>query len=175
MSESFVKLTDEHAIKSFDCGDSEIETDLKNFLFQNAKPYLAEKMGVTYLIENEQATISYCTILNDKISMSVDEKKIWNRINRNIRNEKHRKSYPAIKIGCLATNTNYKNQGYASAILDFILKYLLSDEQFSGCRFLTVDAYNTPAILKFYTDYGFNFFTMKDIESKTRAMYLDIC
>ena len=43
MSESFVKLTNDHAIKTFDCGDSEIEIDLKNFLIQNATPIPAEK------------------------------------------------------------------------------------------------------------------------------------
>lgn len=174
MKEKFVKLTINHKIKNFNCGDNDYEKDLTNFLFTNAKPYLQEKMGVTYIIENAHDTITYCTILNDKISMSVDEKQIWNRLNRKIANEKRRKSYPAMKIGCLATNKDYKKSGYASAIVDFITKHLLSDEQFSGCRFLTVEAYNKPKVIKFYTDYGFKFISEKDSDKKTRCMYLDI-
>ena len=175
MEERFVKLTEAHQIKPFECGKSKIEADLTEFLHKQSKLYLKEKMGTTYLIENDTDTISYCTILNDKISMSVDEKKVWNRINRNIKNEKHQKSYPAIKIGSLATNCNYAQKGYASYLIDFVKNYLLSDTQFSGCRFITVDAYNTEKVLAFYFNYGFRFFSEKDCDATTRSMYLDIC
>ncbi|MCQ2608473.1 MAG: GNAT family N-acetyltransferase [Bacteroidales bacterium] len=131
-------------------------------------------MGITYILENYKHTIAFCTILNDKISMSSNEKNIWNKINRNIPNNKRRKSYPAIKIGSLATNTIYQRQGYGAALIDFVKDYLLSNKQFSGCRFITVDASNNEKTISFYKNYGFKFLSDKDNDHKTRCMYHDI-
>ena len=171
----FVRLTDEHLIKPFNCGDEQKDLDLADFLVNNARLYAKERMGVTYLIEDDNETVCYCTVLNDKISMSVDEKHIWNRINRKINNGKRRKSYPAIKIGCLATNIHYTKMGFATKLVDFVRQYLLSDRQFSGCRFMTIDAYNDKNVLQFYENYGFRFFSEKDLTANTRSMYFDIC
>jgi len=44
----------------------------------------------------------------------------------------------------------------------------------TGCRFLTVDAYNRDNILKFYTKNDFQFFYDKDKNRKTRAMFFDL-
>ncbi len=174
LKETFIKLKDKTNIKPFDCGSEDYQIDLTNFLFDNAKLYQKEKMGTTYILENSKHTIAFCTILNDKISMSLDERTIWNKINRNISNNKRRKSYPAIKIGSLATNTIYQKQGYGAALIDFIKEYLLSNKQFSGCRFITVDASNNEKTISFYKNYGFKFLSEKDEYLKTRCMYHDI-
>ena len=137
--------------------------------------YLKQKLGVTYLIEDANETIAYCTILNDKIERSSIASSFWNKFNKkNIVNEKRRKSYPAIKIGCLATNEKYQGQGFARILVNFIKNHLLSDEQFSGCRFITVDAYNDRAVIDSYLRMGFSFIQDTDKDDVTRCMYLDI-
>ncbi len=44
----------------------------------------------------------------------------------------------------------------------------------TGCRFLTVDAYNNPDTLNFYKKNDFEFFTSDDENDSTRAMYFDL-
>lgn len=175
MNTYFIKLSENHSIKSFSCGSQKKDIDLADFLIDEAKLYLKQKLAVTYLIENDEDTISFCTILNDKIERTSIPSKFWNKYNRkNIINEKRRKSYPAIKIGCLATNEKYQGKGYARILLSFIKTHLLSENQFSGCRFITVDAYNDKAVIDSYLHLGFSFIQEDDANEATRCMYLDI-
>ena len=44
----------------------------------------------------------------------------------------------------------------------------------TGCRFVTVDAYNNPGTIGFYQKNGFNFLTEKDLKDDTRLMYFDL-
>jgi len=44
----------------------------------------------------------------------------------------------------------------------------------TGCRLVTVDAYNNPRALNFYQSNGFDFFTEKDKEQSTRSMFFDL-
>lgn len=59
-------------------------------------------------------------------------------------------------------------------LVNFIKSHLLSDEQFSGCRFVTVDAYNDKSVIDSYTRMGFTFIQDSDKDDVTRCMYLDI-
>lgn len=58
----------------------------------------------------------------------------------------------------------------AVALLDFCF---VTDNR-TGCRFLTVDAYNKPAVIKFYERNGFKLFTYKDKAKDARALYFDL-
>lgn len=74
---------------SFDCGDP----DLNDFLITDAKNYLRSMMALTYLLEdeNENKTVAYYSLLNDKIVFDPDDKRFWNKLNRKIANDKRRK------------------------------------------------------------------------------------
>ena len=75
MNTHFLKLTETHDIKNFTCGTKKKDIDLTDFLLKEAKLYYKQKLGVTYLIENEYDTIAYCTILNDKIERIIPKSK----------------------------------------------------------------------------------------------------
>ena len=64
----FERLTITHQIKPFDCNDE--DTDLKEFLEDDALPYLKQLLAVTYLIETPKETIAFFTVSNDKILLS---------------------------------------------------------------------------------------------------------
>lgn len=67
---SFIRLKDSHPLKPFDCGD----VDLTDFFNNDCKHYLRELLAVTYIIENNQETIAFFSVLNDKITITdVDE------------------------------------------------------------------------------------------------------
>lgn len=96
----FRQINADTIIKSFDCGD----TDLNDFLYSDAINYYKTMMALTYLLEDKTAdkTVAYYSLLNDKIIFDPGEKRVWNRLNRLVPNSKRRKEYPAVKIGRLA-------------------------------------------------------------------------
>ncbi len=79
---------------------------------------------------------------NDRISLAdFPDKTSFNRFRKQkFVNEKRLKSYPATKICRLGTNQKFQNQGLGTVIVDFIKSYFSEDNK-TGCRFLTVDAY----------------------------------
>ncbi len=166
---TFRQIETDTEIKSFDCGDA----DLNDFLVSDAKNYLRSMMALTYLLEDnsECKTVAYYSLLNDKIVFDPEEKLFWNRLNRKIVNSKRRKEYPAVKIGRLAVSKDYAGNHIGEAIL-LQVKHMFATMSRSACRFITVDAY--AAAVPFYERCGFMFLTDKDRTSKTRAMYFDL-
>lgn len=166
---TFRLLEADTPIKSFDCGDN----DLNDFLISDAKHYLREMMALTYLLEDEKAskTVAYYSLLNDKIVYNPEDKQFWNKLNRKISNKKRRKDYPAVKIGRLAVSQDYSGQQIGKAII-LQIKHMFSIMRRSACRFITVDAY--IGAVPFYQKCGFIFLSDKDKDSKTRAMYFDL-
>lgn len=79
---------------------------------------------------------------------------------------------PALKIGRLAVSNSYKGNGVGGAILDFLKLYAFKENDKSGCKFLTVDAY--AASIEFYLKNGFQFMTENDKNKHTRQMYYDL-
>lgn len=166
---TFRQIDADTQIKSFDCGDA----DLNDFLISNAINYYKSMMALTYLLEDNETdkTVAYYSLLNDKIIFDPDEKRLWNRLNRNVANSKRRKEYPAVKIGRLAISKDYAGQQIGRSIL-LQLKHIFATMRRSACRFITVDAY--AATVPFYQKCGFTFLSEKDRYSPTRAMYFDL-
>lgn len=166
---SLRQIDSETVIKSFDCGDA----DLNDFLCCDAVNYFNSMMALTYLMEDleSNSTVAYYSLLNDKIVFDPDVKKIWNKLNRNIANSKRRKEYPAVKIGRLAVSKEYAGHQIGRMII-LQIKHIFATMRRSACRFITVDAY--AAAVPFYEKCGFNFLTDKDKYSPTRAMYFDL-
>ncbi|GHT01565.1 N-acetyltransferase [Bacteroidia bacterium] len=170
-----VKLEPDMNIKPLDCGD----TDLNDFLFEDAKNYYDEMLGVTYLVEYDQKELAaYYCLFNDKIvfdfSGKDDPKRNWwkgfNKKNK-IHFKKHRKTYPAVKIGRLAVDFHFKGNSVGSYILKAVITMLIGTRDI-GCRFITVDAYSDS--LGFYLKNGFEFLSDEDENDKTRQMYYDL-
>ena len=159
-------------IGDFDCGDG----DLNEFLRDDAKTYLAELLSVTYLIMDEKRVAAFFSLSNDKLTCAPDEdgtKTTWKRLQRGIPNKKRRRSYPAVKIGRLGVCADMQCVGLGRQILDW-LKMLFLTANRTGCRFITVDAYNNPRTLGFYERNDFRFLTSADEKDDTRQMYFDL-
>lgn len=166
---TFRQIEADTEIKSFDCGD----TDLNDFLISDAKNYLRSMMALTYLLEDnfKGKTVAYYSLLNDKIVFDPEEKRFWNRLNRRIDNSKRRKEYPAVKIGRLAVSKDYSGHHIGKTIL-LQIKHMFATMRRSACRFITVDAY--AVAVPFYEKCGFMFLSEKDKNAKTRSMYFDL-
>jgi len=164
----FIRLTDEHEIKPFDCGDD----DLNEFVAIDAKLYLTELLAVTYLIENDLDTIAFFAVSNDRIAIdNMDSNAQWNKLRKRFPQQKRLRSYPSVKIGRIGVSNKYPNCGYGSKILNYI-KFWFTDVNKTGCRFITVDSYQSAT--NFYKKNGFDFLSKEDEKELTRLMYFDL-
>ena len=165
----FRQIDSETTIKSFNCGDA----DLNDFLYSDAINYFKSMMALTYLLEDKVAdkTVAYYSLMNDKIVFDPENRSFWNRLNRKIANSKRRKEYPAVKIGRLAVSSEYTGLHIGTSII-LQIKHVFATMRRSACRFITVDAY--AEAVPFYEKCGFMFLSEKDKGAKTRAMYFDL-
>ena len=167
------RLEKEETVKTFDCGDS----DLNDFIINESRLYRKEKLAVTYVLEDEADTehehiVAFFSLSNDRISISdFDTKTKYNRFSKRFNNHKRLKSYPAAKIGRLGVSLNMRGNSVGSFLLDFIKRFFTADNK-TGCRFITVDAY--AAAIPFYFRNGFVPLNEDDINEPTRLLYFDL-
>lgn len=170
-----IRLSIDHDILPFDCGD----VDLNDFLVSDAKAYQEKLLSVTYLVESAGKTVLYFCLSNDKITSIEHSNGFWRKLKSIFPHSKHRRDYPAVKIGRLGVDLAYQNSGvgWGSMILDYVKHWMITDNK-TGCRFITVDAYRQA--VPFYEKNGFLF--MGNDERKryengkedTIAMYYDL-
>lgn len=166
---SFRRIELGSKIKPFDCGDS----DLNEFFQKDALDYLTQLLAVTYVFEDKKQTVAFFSVLNDRISGEDSEKNVFRRIRKEIPHKKHFRSYPAVKVGRFGVDLHYHNQHIGTEVIDFI-KAFFTIKNKTGCRFITVDAYNSPRTVNFYKKNGFEFLTSQDEKEDTRSMYFDL-
>ncbi|MBO6118264.1 MAG: GNAT family N-acetyltransferase [Bacteroidales bacterium] len=163
-----VRLTQDFIFADFDCG----EDDLNDFLLNDAKNYLKYLISVTYILRNSTDIVGYFSVSNDRISFEDSDKATWRRIRNIFPHRKHRKDYPAVKIGRLAINKKYQGSNYGREIL-FGIKQMFTTNNRTGCCFVTVDA--LPSAIGFYEKNGFRpLLKEKPAESVTIPMYFDL-
>ena len=92
-----VKLEERDTVKSFDCGDE----DLNDFILHESPLYRKEKLAVTCVLKEADDLVNehikaFFSLSNDRISISdFDNKTKYNRFSRRFNNHKRLKSYPA--------------------------------------------------------------------------------
>ena len=154
----------------FTCGDD----DLDDFVMNDSRRYHQSLLAETFLLkDSDDDTLAYFTLLNDKISAeSFDDKTSFNRFRRRLFvNSKRLRAYPSIKIGRLAVQKFHARKGYGSNMLDFI-KMLIMSNRYSGCRFMTVDAYKDA--IPFYEKNGFIRISENVSDKETCLMVYDL-
>ncbi|WP_250709070.1 GNAT family N-acetyltransferase [Bacteroides fragilis] len=170
LSYSIRRLNKGEKIESFNCGD----TDLNDFIMHECSLYRNALLAVSYVAETDAGkTLAYFSLANDKVSLSDFENKTeFNRFRRpRFVNEKRLKSYPAVKICRLGTDTSTRGYSLGSELLYFIKSNFMENNK-TGCRFVTVDAY--AAAVPFYLKNGFVPLTDNDKDDLTRLLYFNL-
>jgi GNAT superfamily N-acetyltransferase len=170
------RLDPDKNVAAFDCGNS----DLNDFLLNDAAKYQKERLAVTHIFASsvgDTAKIAgYFCLLTDKLVFDPtdeEQRKAWKDFNKKnkIHFNKHRKTYPAIKIGRLAVASAFAGKGVGSYLMDSIIAIIIAVNNV-GCRFITVDAYKDAS--NFYLKNDFNYLSDEDENEQTRVMYFDI-
>lgn len=154
---------------SFDCGVA----DLNEFFSTDSKKWDGELLSVTYVATKDNNAIAFFSVSNDSIKKEDIPRSAFSRVTRSISHRKRYSSTPAVKIGRLATCVDMQGKGIGTQILDYI-KVWFTDGNKTGCRIVTIDAYNNDQTINFYEKNGFTFLTDDDKEDDTRLMYFDL-
>lgn len=160
-------------VKSFDCGDA----DLNDFIINESHYYRKALIAVTYVMRHNETdeVVGYFSLANDRVSITdFKDKTDFNRFRRHrFVNEKRLKSYPAVKLCRLGVAKDMRGKNVGSFLLNFIKSYFL-DENKTGCRFVTVDAY--PNAVPFYEYNEFHPLRNDDepLDMPTQLLFFDL-
>ena len=165
------RLGENDKVAAFDCGDE----DLNDFILTDASLYFKVRLATSYVLEDNENgnVIGYFSLAHDRISLTdFPSNSAYNRFRKQFFAQgKMFKSYPALKICRLATDKNYRGEGFGSMIIKMIIASYRQDSK-AGCRFITVDAYREA--LPFYYKLGFIPLSKEDEDSETRLLYFDL-
>lgn len=130
-------------------------------------------------METENRIIAYYSLADDLLNISdrqdfADEMEdcrdkiefdFWERF-------LNQKMYPAAKIGRLAVDKNFQDQGIGTFLIRSLVQSFIRKNK-TGCQFITVDAINdnTRRTIKFYEHNGFKYLTMNDVNKESGQMY----
>jgi GNAT superfamily N-acetyltransferase len=148
----FIPLSSDKLLIDFDCGDE----DLNEFFNEDAIKYQEQMLGRTYFFRHKKTRKAVCafSLSPDGLNTANLPNNRRKKVKENIPSEKPMKSYPACLIGRLGVASAFRGLGAGTQLLNFI-KYFCFDNFRYNCRFLLVDAYNKPEILKFYRKNNF--------------------
>ena len=123
----FKRLSDADELLPFDCGDE----DLNNYLFSDALSYQNQLLSVTYYLDNGNETILFFSLSNDKIAAIELTNGFWRKIKTLFPHSKHRKDYPAVKIGRLGVNVKYQHQekSWGAFILNYVKQWMVTENK----------------------------------------------
>ena len=154
--------------QEFDCNDDDLNDFFRNDIFNYEKELISKTYYLSYKEEKDiLALISYC---NDSIKLESNKQK------RVLPNEKRRfPAYPAVKITRLGIQKEFQGNNLGS-ILIYMTKMMFVNNNRTGCRFITVDAYNKEKVIKFYEKNDFNILLPNKLKENdsTIIMYTDL-
>lgn len=163
-----VRLTPQHNLSDFDCGD----TDLNEFLKDNALNFIEQRIANTFVLVDKSNVVAYFCLLNDKVSQEESSNNKWKKLKKEFPDSKRFSSYPAIKIGRFAVSQKYKGQNYGTDLMVMLKDMLNSNPNYSAFRYLTVDAYLSA--IGFYEKNHFKILSPQTICDETRLMFFDM-
>ena len=138
--------------------------------------------------DNPKRVVAAFTVANASIFTKHLPNSRRKKIGYEVHHEKGLINYPAVLLGRLGVDKSFKGNHIGTQIIEFVAGWFTSDENFSGCRHLIVDAYNEPDLLDFYRKNGLEMFfssveqelsyrnwdTEKDGPLQTRLMFRDL-
>ena len=182
---SLFPLVKPEEIVGFSCGDS----DLDEFFTRDCFAYAKELLGKTYcykLDEDSQKVVCAFTLANAGVRVSDLPNARKKKVESKIPHIKALKDYPAVLLARLGVSKDFRSLSIGSDVIEFVKLWFLDPYNKTGCRFLIVDAYNSPATLAFYEKNDFKMVFSSEQQEKdyrhldsgtalsTRLMFYDL-
>ena len=146
------------------CLPEDDDRDLDDFIRDDAENHLRDRMAVTYgvfFLEEEfySMPLAFFTLHNDAITITTEGYAY--------------KSSPAVKIGRLGVHADLQGQGIGTEILSMVKTFMCANNR-TGCRYITLDAYNKPRVVNFYERNGFIMLRQPKPNHEQAPMYFDL-
>lgn len=155
-------------VTGFDCGDADLNEWFAKDVVPSTKYLLVKSFELKLPGDSENnGPVGLVSLANDAIRLR-DLKEI-----QEIPEGKYFESWPAVKIARLGVAAAFQRQGFGREMIRLIAQLFTTDNR-TGCRFITLEAYNKPPVIAFYESAGFDFMTSADIGHQTRHMYFDL-
>jgi GNAT superfamily N-acetyltransferase len=130
--------------------------------------YKKELLTETYCFEFKGLLAALISFRNDSLELTLRKRR------KLLPNPKEVYStLPAVKIARMGVIKDFQGNGIGSRLLNLCKKLFLTENR-TGCRLLTVDAYNKNAVIKFYQKNGFQILHDKDKLDDSRTMWSDL-
>lgn len=160
------RINSSHNLDNFQSYEKELVDFLKEDAFDNQQ----KQISTTYLwFLKTGELIGYISLLNDRINLEGDLKEIFRK--KNVAYH----SLPALKIGRLCVDNRFLRRNVGTLMISFAIKTAQDIfNQYSGCRFVVLDAKSSKTFnpIYFYKKIGFN--VLKERKKGTIPMYLDL-
>jgi GNAT superfamily N-acetyltransferase len=157
-------------VEDFDCGDA----DLNEYFLEDAIAARAQMTCETFALHHDDApetVVGLVSVCNDVVA--VKKLRVFPQFAKTPEAKLNYSEWPAVKIARLAVRKEVQSRDIGTHLVN-LLKELFVFQNRTGCRVMTVDAYNNPRVLRFYQKNGFQFLTGKDNEKHTRSMLFDL-
>lgn len=164
------KLTNFKLTIPFDCGDC----DLNEYFKEDAVAHKEELLTETYQIQETTTELPFPIGLVSLCNDAVQRKAVKDHdLYKDLPEKKRYPAYPSVKIARLGIHKDFQGHDIGSHMINLIKKMFISDNR-TGCRLITVDAYNNDRVIRFYQKNDFQCFNNKDKNRATRAMFFDL-
>ena len=142
------------------------DEQIDRFFHTEYMDYDYQLLGKSYcfVTREEQNVVAAFTLANSSVRVDNMPKSKRNKLNRKIPFSKQRSQYPAVLVAQLAVFDGFGGKNIGREVLDFIKSWFIDPLNKTGCRYVIVDAVNTPKVLQFYKDNGFDFIFSSDEE-----------
>ena len=141
------------------------DEDIDDFILHDAEHHYERKLAVIYSLKtlDHPDILAFASLQNDAIKL----KKGCDDFSYT--------SFPAVKIGRLGVKSAFQRNGIGSIFINIITKFMGYANR-TGCRFITLDAYNCERTINFYLKNGFSFLKENALKSggHTIPMYRDL-
>ena len=162
-----LKKVDNRALcDSFDCGDD----DLNEYFRVDSIAHQQELLTQSYCLQSSNypeialALLDFC---NDAVRIEQYKGLI------KIPPHKKYRTLPGVKLTRFGVQKELHRTHIGTNALNMVKKMFITDNR-TGCRLLTVDAYNIPKVLSFYEKNGFQPFPTNKKNKDTLALFFDL-
>jgi len=161
-----VIVSNNEIITDFDCGNGE----LNDFFNHKSLLFKQQLLAMTCFFRHKASGKIVCAFSLSPNALKAKDlpNSRQKRVKQLVPREKTLQSYPAFLIGRLGVTQDFTRQGVGSQLMDFVKTYCLVNYP-DFCRFLVIDAYNSPQVLNFYLKSGFS--TVFSTEEQERQAY----
>jgi len=154
---------------AFDCGD----TDLNEYFHIDAVQHREDLLTQTFSLELSKypgliiALLDFC---NDVINL---DKLKANHPDIGTKYDYHYHNLPAVKLTRLGVLKELQGMSIGTKALNMVRRFFITNNR-TGCRFITVDAYNDDRVLNFYHKNGFLQLKNKADKGHTQILFYDL-